>query len=222
MLNMNLTNIPLFESLPEKTLAQIIQAAIPMSYTNQQIIVHQGDIWPYFFLVSKGEIHAVKESAEGRVLIATTLREGEFFWGLGFFVEDAEMPVMLQAGMDSELYLWPRQVLVPLIASDAALAWRLCQMMITRMQMASEIVDELAFQPVGSRVARLLLEEFGDVDDFKPRDLTLRDMAAHTGTTQEMVCRHLYRLAKEGAIEIRRTQLRVVQRELLEKYAACG
>lgn len=211
---------PFFRSLPEKTLDQVSRIAISKSYPAGQVIAHQGEVWPYLFLVQEGEIHAVKESAEGRVLIATTLRQNDIFWGLGFFLEDAEMPVMLQAGADSEVLLWPRQALVHEISHNAAMAWQLCQLMITRMQMASEIVDELAFQPVGSRVARLLLEEFGDVDDFKPRELTLRDMAAHTGTTQEMVCRHLYRLAKEGAIEIRRTQLRVVQREVLEKYAA--
>jgi DNA-binding transcriptional regulator LsrR (DeoR family) len=48
------------------------------------------------------------------------------------------------------------------------------------------------------------------------RVLTLEDMAARIGTTREMVCRYLYRLAEEGAIEIRRTELRIKDRQLLE------
>ncbi len=47
-------------------------------------------------------------------------------------------------------------------------------------------------------------------------DLKLDDMASHIGTTREMVCRHLYRFAEEGAIEIRRTELRITNREFLE------
>ena len=214
-----LSNHAVFRNLPNKDVEQIVQIAIPMNYSKQQIIVNQGEVWPYLFLVDEGEINAVKESSEGRVLIATTLRDGDLFWGLAFFIENAEMPVLLQTNRDSRVYLWKRDTLERVIRSNASLAWGLCQIMVSRMQLAGEIVDELAFQPVGSRVARLLLDEFGDVEDFKPRDLTLKDMAAHTGTTQEMVCRHLYRLAKEGAIEIKRTQLRVVDRSVLEDYA---
>lgn len=90
-------------------------------------------------------------------------------------------------------------------------------MMITRMQLASGIVEDLAFHPVMSRLAGLLLDIFGEAEDeFMARDLTLEDMAAHIGTTREMVCRHLYRFAEEGAIEIRRTELRITNRDFLE------
>jgi CRP-like cAMP-binding protein len=86
------------------------------------------------------------------------------------------------------------------------------------MQLASVILEDLAFHPVMSRLAGLLLEIFGDAEDeFMARDLTLDDMASHIGTTREMVCRHLYRFAEEGAIEIRRTELRITDRRFLEK-----
>ena len=210
---------PFFEGLPQNVLQQIRLESIQRKYLAQQIITYQGDIWPYLFLIESGEINAVKESPEGRVLIATTLRKGDIFWGLAFFIEDAGMPVMLQAASESRVALWPRENLMRVISNNPTLAWRLCQLMIQRMLLASEIVDELAFQPVGNRVAKLLLDEFGDVDDFKPRNLTLKDMAAHTGTTQEMVCRHLYRLEKAGAIEIRRTELRILDRMRLQEIA---
>ena len=68
-----LKNHPVFSNLPEKVLQQIASSSIMMKYDAQQIIVNQGEIWPFLFLVDHGEINAVKESAEGRVLIATTL-----------------------------------------------------------------------------------------------------------------------------------------------------
>jgi len=109
---------------------------------------------------------------------------------------------------------------VPIIKSEGAMSWMLCQMMISRMQLASEIVEELAFQPVMNRLSGLLLDMFADgEDEFKERDLTLDDMASRIGTTREMVCRHLYRLAEWGAIDVSRTKLRIENRELLEKKA---
>jgi hypothetical protein len=88
------------------------------------------------------------------------------------------------------------------------------------MQMASDVVEELAFQPVVNRLAGLLLEIFADAEgEFVSRELTLDDMAAHIGTTREMVCRHLYRFAEHGAIEISRTELKINDREMLQAQA---
>ncbi|HEY45926.1 MAG: hypothetical protein AMJ88_03705 [Anaerolineae bacterium SM23_ 63] len=217
----SLTNLlpdhPLFKHLPDDTLDDLARSAIKKTYTSQEIIIHQEDVWPFLFLLANGEINAVKQSPEGRTFTATSLKSGDIFWGLSFFIEDAPMPVYLQAKQDSTIYTWNREDLIPIIKENGIMAWRLCQMMIKRMQLASGIVEDLAFHPVMSRLAGLLLDIFGDAEDeFMARDLTLEDMASHIGTTREMVCRHLYRFAEEGAIEIRRTELRITNREFLE------
>jgi len=96
----------------------------------------------------------------------------------------------------------------------------LSQLMISRMQLASAIVEDLAFQPVMGRLAGLILSEFSDAEDeFKSRELTLEEMASRIGTTREMVCRHLYRFAEKGAIQIKRTELRITDRKILENQA---
>jgi CRP-like cAMP-binding protein len=173
------------------------------------------------FLVLEGEIHAVKGSQEGRVLIATSIQEGEIFWGLGFFIEDAVMPVALQANRRTTLLIWERVDLMPVFRNNGAMSWSICQIMIRRMQVASGVVEELAFQPVVSRLAGLLLDVFGDTEgEFVSRELTLDHMAAHIGTTREVVCRHLYRFAEQGVIEISRTELKIQDRPLLQEHAS--
>jgi CRP-like cAMP-binding protein len=169
-----------------------------------ETLVGQGECWSCLFLVIDGEIHALKESQEGRVLIVTTIQPGEIFWGLAFFAESDGMPVMLQAKYDSKIVIWQREFLLPVIMRNSSMSWNICQIMIKRMQNASEIV-----------------EEFGGTEgEFVSRELTLDDMAAHIGTTREMVCRHLYRFAERGAIDIRRTELKLNDRDLLEEQAS--
>ena len=59
--------------------------------------------------------------------------------------------------------------------------------------------------------------EFGETDNkFTERSMTLAEMTAHIGTTQEMVCRHLYRFAEKGAIEIRRTEIKIDDRNFIQ------
>ena len=215
-----ISGVPFFDALPDEKLAALVREAIVRRYAAREIIVHMGDVWPYLFFVAEGVISAVKESAKGRALTAATINEGDIFWGLAFFIEDLPMPVMFQAQADTTICLCEREVLVPILKSEGSMSWMLCQMMISRMQLASEIVEELAFQPVMNRLSGLLLDMFGEGEvDYKGRDLTLDEMASRIGTTREMVCRHLYRLAEWGAIDVSRTKLRIENRSLLEKHA---
>ena len=211
---------PLFSGLDSETREDLTQRAIHRSYRSQEVIVHQEDVWPYLFLVEVGKIHAIKESLEGRSFTATELTGGDIFWGLAFFIKEAPMPVLLQAKSETRMHLWSRDYLTPIIKSDGNMSWHLCQAMISRMQVASVIVEDLAFQPVMGRLAGLILNEFGDAqDEFKTRELTLDEMASRIGTTREMVCRHLYRFAEKGAIQIRRTELKITDREQLLSQA---
>lgn len=215
-----ITENPFFAHLPQHILENLKDNAIQRNYQTREIIVHHGDIWPNLFLVAEGEIHAVKESLEGRALIATTLRPGDIFWGLAFFIDEAPMPVMLQTNSPAVIYIWTQDRLVPIIKDHGEMSWHLCQLMIKRMQVASDIVEELAFQPVMSRLAGFLLDISGKTaDEYIARDLTLDEMAARIGTTREMVCRHLYRFAEKGAIEINRTEFKIKDRWFLENQA---
>ena len=164
-------------------------------------------------------MEAVKESSEGRSLFVTAIGVEEVFWGLAFFNENAPMPVTLGAREDSLLCLWSRQLLLPVLSRNAQVSFELCRLMIAHMQRASQIVEELAFQPVAGRVARLLLDQFPPEQGSVLRNLTLDDMAARIGSTREMVCRFLHRFAGEGLINITRTEFYIINRQSLEELA---
>ncbi len=213
-----LANHPIFSSLGQSELDDIAQKIILQNFQVGDWIVHHGDIWPYLFLVKSGQVTAIKESFEGRSLTLTTIDQGEIFWGLAFFIEEAPMPAALEVSKNCELILWSRKDLHPLIINNGKLAWEIARLTIQRVQFASEIVEQLAFQPLTGRVARLLLEQFPSDQPVAPRHLTLDEMATRVGTTREMVCRILYRFAEEGAIRINRTEFIFTDRSLLEDH----
>ncbi len=209
---------PIFANLHEKDRQLLTRSAIKRKYDQGEWIVHSGDDWPYLFIIKRGVVAALKESLEGRSLKVMTLESEEIFWGISFFIKDARMPVALQADEPTELYLWPAEVLVPMMLENGRLSWALTCLMVERMQRASFIVEEFAFQTVTGRLARLLLEHFGEaVSEPMTRDMTLDEMAARIGSTREMVCRHLYRLSDQGAIHINRTEFKITNRGMLEK-----
>jgi CRP-like cAMP-binding protein len=100
------------------------------------------------------------------------------------------------------------------------MGWELCRLMIQRMQRASAIVEELAFQPVAGRLARLLIDHFTSAgEESIERSLTLDEMAARVGTTREMVCRALYRFADKKLINVTRTEFVLTDRDGLSHLA---
>ncbi len=206
-LKMQLAKHPIFSHLPEKERLEIARLAIPRNYALGESLAFYGDVWPYLFLVSAGSIQAIKESSEGRSLIVLTLQPGDLFWGLAFFEDDATLPVLLQAQSESLAYLWSRDQLLPLLLANGRFSWELSRLMVRRMTRASTIVEELAFKTVASRLAGLLLDHYQETaGEPVPRSLTLDQMAAHIGTTREMVCRMLYRFSDQNLINITRTE----------------
>ena len=209
----------IFQSIDETSMEEFARLSRSRDYQKGEFLCLQGDAWPYLFIIAHGIIKAHKESEEGRNLLVTTFYPGEIFWGLAFFEEQASMPVRLEAHESSRVYLWDRSQCLPLFLKHGALSWGICRLMVQRMLYASDIVEGLAFQPVASRLARLLLEEYPPDHLSTERHLTLDEMAARIGSTREMVCRILYRFATQGAIQINRTEFIFKDRQLLEKQA---
>jgi CRP/FNR family transcriptional regulator len=219
-LNFSLKQNQVFTHLGEAELEDLAANSITRSYGKGEWITHYGDLWPYLFFVEKGEIEAVKESHDGKSLIVMQRKAGEVFWGVGFFLDDGKMPVALVAKEDCRIILWHRDRILPLLHANGHLSWELSRLMAELMRNVSEIVDDLAFQPVTSRLARLLLSHFGSSGEgYISRDMTLDEMASRIGTTREVVCRQLYRFADEGLIQINRTELMIADRNRLEEQA---
>lgn len=215
-----LAGADIFAHCSSDQIRNLIALGVPRNFSAGEWIVYQGDIWPYLFFIARGEVIAVKESFEGRRLILETLGEQEIFWGLAFFLAEEPMPASLRASRECTLILWSQERLSPWLLRDGRLSWELARLILRRASKASAIVDDLAFQPVAGRLAKLLVERFGDLRQERvSRSMTLDEMAAHIGTTREVVCRILQRFSNQGLIEITRTDFVFTDREGLAQLA---
>ena len=170
--------------------------------------------------IEYGGIQAVKESIEGRCLIVTQFGPGELFWGLAFFIEDAPTPAALVATQDTRIKIWSRENFLPFLFENGRLSWDLTTLVVNKLLQASDLVEGLAFQPIAGRLANFLDEWFSEGEGDKvSRDLTLDEMAAHIGTTREMVCRMLQKFSTQGFIELTRTEFIFTDREGLRQIA---
>lgn len=211
---------PVFSRLDASTREQVARLAVKKELKKGSCLVSQGEVWPYLFLLTRGQLVAEKNSFDGRTFIAASFKPGEVFWGVSFFIDDLAMPANIKALEDASLYLWAQRVLRPIIKSNGALSWEINKLVVSRMQFVSEIIESMTFHPIAVRLARLLIGiADGAGSATIERNLTLDEMAARIGSTREMVCRLLYKFSDEGLIKITRTEFSVTDAENLYKRA---
>jgi signal-transduction protein with cAMP-binding, CBS, and nucleotidyltransferase domain len=80
-----LKNSPMFSCLTSEALEALIGEARLRNYRLGQYLAHAGAPWPMLFFLVNGSISAVKESPEGRSLVATSAR-GKFFGEFHSFI----------------------------------------------------------------------------------------------------------------------------------------
>ena len=215
-----ITENPVFSRLSKETIDLLVRFSVKKELIKGTYLINQGDLWPYLFLVTRGQIVAEKDSVDGRTFIATTFKPGEIFWGITFFIENAVMPASLKALDHASIYLWSQKDLKPIIEADGVFSWEINKMVVSRIQYASEILESMTFHPIAVRLARLLIGiAEGEEKNSIERNLTLDEMAARIGSTREMVCRLLYKFSDEGLIRITRTDFSVTDPENLMKRA---
>lgn len=211
-----------FASLKPTQLVSLGALGSARRFGKGDFVIRQGEVWPTLFLVMDGRVVAQKASVEGRNLIVTNLETGDLFWGLAFFQEEIPMPVSLEAVEATQLYLWRRADLLPFLLQHGQVSWELSRLMVRRMAQASDIIETLAFQPVAGRLARFLVELSPEDNSPVARSLTLDEMAAHVGSTREVVCRFLQRFANDGLINITRTEFVITRPDGLKEIARQG
>lgn len=212
-----------FSQLSSEQLDSAVSSAVSRHYEPDSFVAYYGDVWPYLLIVEAGKLEVVKESLDGKQLVALSLGAGATFWGLAFFNDGMTTPGAIQAKEPSDISLWPREVILPLLLASPQALWHLSQLMVIRMNQASQIVESLAFKPMAKRLAGFMLDMFSETGETSlRRTLTLDDIAAHVGSTREEVCRALYQFADKNLIDITRTEFSLIDRDGLSRMAGTG
>lgn len=214
-----LSEAPVFSKLTAREQALLADGAQEKTFKKDDFVCWQGEVWPYVAYIASGRLEWAMLSPEGRRQVVFMLRPCEVVWGHSV-VDGLSMPASLEVREDAVLYLWERDVILPVIQKNAQAAWDVSNILIRYMRNVREVVYGFAFHPVAGRLARLLLTHYNPVDGQPaPRNLSLDQMADTVGTTRELVSRTLHRFADEGLIRVNRVEFAFLDRERLESLA---
>jgi len=220
----DLKKVKYFNNLDDEHLASLAARMMEKKLSRGENIIFEGMKCTGFYLVKSGRIKVSRTSKEGREHIFYYAYPGDAVCDFSIFLEE-NSPLSASATVKSVVYYIGKQDLLNLIKNIPDLSMILIKHLSQRLKLFADIVEDLSFKNVPSRLAKILVDmveregvKQGDNVLLK-RNITLYEMASMVGTVREVITRSLQKLEKDGVLNISRREIEIVDLEKLKRIA---
>jgi CheY-like chemotaxis protein/CRP-like cAMP-binding protein len=183
------------------------------SFKKKQMIYTQGNRPSYLFFVIKGKVKTFRMNDDGKELIISIFKEGDFI-GYNPLLEETQYNDNAEAMEDCELMLIPKADFYALLNTDAQVAKSFIRLLAHNLVEREEALLNLAYNSLRKRVANGLLhvnDKFKKAPGDKPRlEIPREDLAQVVGTATESLIRTLSDFKNEKLIEISEGKISVL------------
>jgi CRP/FNR family transcriptional regulator, dissimilatory nitrate respiration regulator len=216
-----ISNIPLFQGLSQKQLAEVSRIIVDRKYEQAEVLFSEGDSATGFFILLSGRLKIFKLSPDGKEQILHFVEPGDPFAEVALFA-GTHYPAHAEALKESRAIFFPRAAFEKLIKRDPDLAMNMLAILSQRLKYFSRLVEDLSLKEVPQRLAAYLLYLGGTENNNLPVDLSISkgQLASLLGTIPETLSRILSKLAAQGFIEVKGRTMKLLKREALESLAA--
>lgn len=218
-----LAQVPVFEALGPRELAQVAAVSVPRAFDAGHIIFREGDSGDTCYIVRSGHARARRAHPDGRTLTLAHFGPGDIFGELAMFDDERrsatvetidELAAVAVLGSDMRR----------LLREHSDIAVKLVIALGRRLREANARISSQSFQSVQSRVAGVLAqlviqaqgEGAGDADVLVR--VTQADIAQLAGSSRESASRFLAVLERAGVLTQGRGRVTVRDPDLLKRY----
>ncbi len=215
-----LSAVPYFAELDMPTLAATTQIAVRRAFEAGQVVLLEGESGSGLYVVEEGWLKTVKASSEGREQTVRLIGPGEFFNAIGVFV-GAPLPVTVSALEPSVVWIIPHDALFHLLQTQPTLAQTIIRDLADRVLHLVSLVEDISLRTVEARLARYLLQHAAEERVQRKRWATQAEIAAQLGTVPDVLSRALHNLVAAGLVQVKRQEIRILDREGLQARTEC-
>jgi CRP-like cAMP-binding protein len=202
----SLRQVPLFSRVGETDLENIGALLIERRYPKNSIIVEEGLMGDYMYVIRSGRVKVTKASDDGREKIMDLLEAGAFFGEMAL-LDHSPRSASVRALEPSLLAALSRRDFLSLLRSSPGLGLSLIQELTRRLRETDEQATSVAFQRVEDRAkglfTRISRSEGESGDRRITPALTHQQIADMIGTSRETVTRAVKELKQSGWLEQR-------------------
>ena len=210
----------LFERLEPSEVELLAREVRVQNLATGEALFDQGDAADRFYLVQDGRIKLYRLSAAGQEKIVEVFGPGETFAEAVMFMERKAYPVNAAALVPTTVLAIPNGVYKNILGGNARACFRLLGDMSMRLHRRLNDIDGLTLHSATERVAGFLLRELPAPDsDRLSLGLPKQVIASRLAVTPETLSRVLGNLSDAGIVEVEGKEVRVLDREALERAA---
>jgi CRP-like cAMP-binding protein len=192
-------------------------------YKKKEIIFSESNSPNYLYFLAKGKIKTFKAHEYGKELITTLYKEGDFFGYLAL-LEEGSYTDTAEALEDSEVCLIPKEDFFALIYNNMSVMKKFIRILSDNITEKEEQLVNLAYSSVRKRVAEALIQLQHLYDTKKDKSFSIsisrEDLANMVGTATESLIRTLSDFKEEKLVEIKGSNITIVDPEKLKKLKA--
>jgi len=213
-----LKEIPLFTHLKDAQLREIASRCKKVLFKKGQVIFHKTDMSTDLYIVDSGTLKAVLSDDDGDEIVLARFEAGAFFGELSL-LDGQGRSATIVADSDSALSVLSQPVFLELVTKDPKIAIALMTTLVGRLRKADEKIESLAFQEVGERLIRALLDGSGRQDGAPKGFLagakrTHKELASMIGSSREAVSKCMKLLTSTGVVREAEGQMLIAENAL--------
>lgn len=206
-----LCNLSLFEGLSQESLVKLSSNSWFKKVPKGSFLFFQTDPANAVYLVRRGAFTIRLENPDGRELVINEMNPGDCFGELGILT-DQPRSTSVEAVMNSEVLIVPRDIFREVLNQEPSLALGLLEITARRLQDSSRREEALAFQDAQQRLAGLLLALDEAANEKGYISLSQEGLAQRAGLTRQTVATILGRWRRRGWLLTGRGNIVVLNR----------
>lgn len=218
-----LRQTPYFASLDEVALAGLLACGHMRRFQADEIVLLEGEPGAGLCVVLQGRVKVYKNSADGREQVLRILGAGRTCNDVAVF-DGGTNPGSVVALEPTAVLILPATEVRELMVRHPPVAQAMVAVLASRLRAMTGIIEDIALRGVVARVAKLLLDcsqgknPFIEGQESVCRRLTQRELANMTGSVPDVVQRALKTLERDGAIQVERAHVRILDPATLARW----
>ena len=204
-LKTHLKGVPLFSSLTDDQLVMVAQTGVIRRFAKGQVILNQSSPGDTFYIVISGHVKVVLLHEDGREIVLSLLKEGNFFGELSLLDNDPRSATVI-AVEDTTLFMFTKRQFYQLIETYPSILKKILKEICVRLRHADEKIESLAFLDVYGRTLLALHRLANDRGIITKHGIEISNAPTHmglssvVGTSRETITRIITVLKKNKTL----------------------
>lgn len=193
-------------------------------FEKKEVIFNEGNLPNYLFYLMKGKVKAYQNHEYGKEFITNLYKEGDFF-GYVALLEEKPYQETTEALEECEVMLVPKEDFYSLVYSNTNIMKRFVKMLSGDIIEKENMLVNLAYSSVRKRVANALVtlqDRYAKEKGSEKFNISFsrEDLANIVGTATESLIRTLSDFKEEKMVEIKGSNITILNYEKLKKLRA--